>query len=76
MEDTPVQVTKMGAVHRQINTAIRMRFSRDDPVAIHTIVAAAHECLHTLFKRAGLSGELFDSPALKKRSKRCRHSSG
>jgi hypothetical protein len=60
-----IQVNKINAVHRQINTAIRMWFADDDPVAIHTLVAAAHELLHTLFKRAGLSGLLFDSPAIK-----------
>jgi hypothetical protein len=60
-----IQVTKMDAVHRQINAAIRMWFADDDPVAIHTLVAAAHEVLHTLFKRAGLVGLLFDSPVIK-----------
>jgi hypothetical protein len=65
MDEPPIRVTKMNAVHRQINTAIRMWFAGDDPVAIHTLTAAAHELLHTLFKRAGLSGLLFDSPAIK-----------
>ncbi|HUD60129.1 MAG TPA: hypothetical protein VMQ99_11575 [Acetobacteraceae bacterium] len=64
--ETTIQVTKINAVHRQIDPAIRMWFADDDPVAIHTLVAAAHELLHTLFKRAGLAGLLFDSPSIKK----------
>jgi hypothetical protein len=64
-----IKITKMDAVHRQINAAIRMWFANEDPVAIHTVVAAAHELLHTLFKRAGFKGMLFDSPAIKDKSR-------
>jgi hypothetical protein len=64
-EDIPIQVTKMDAAHRQIRAAIRMWFKDEDPVAIHTLIAAAHELLHTLFKRKGLSGLIFDSPIIK-----------
>jgi hypothetical protein len=63
--EATILVTKMDAAHRQVNAAIRMWFADDDPVAIHTLVAAAHEVIHTLFKRAGLSGLLFDSPVIK-----------
>jgi hypothetical protein len=65
MEDTPLQITKMDAAHRQIRAAIRMWFTEEDPVAIHTLIAAAHELLHTLFKRKGLSGLIFDSPIIR-----------
>ena len=65
MDSGQIQVTKMDATHRQIRAAIRMWFAEEDPVAIHTLVAAAHEVVHSLFKLRGLSGLLFDSRLVK-----------
>src|SRR6202007_3274233 len=37
-----------------------------DAVAIHTLAAAAHDILHTLYRRKGLSGLIFDNRIVKK----------
>jgi hypothetical protein len=53
------KVTKLDAARRQLDVAVRLYFSSDDPVAIHTLVGAAHRILEDVNKaRAG-------SPTLK-----------
>ena len=37
-----VSITKLSAAQRQIDAAIRILFSGEDPLAVHTVVAAAH----------------------------------
>ncbi len=61
MIDVTIRVTKLDAAKRQLRTAIKLWFMDDDPVSIHTLVSAAHEVVHTLFKRKGLSGLVFNS---------------
>jgi hypothetical protein len=39
-------VTKQSAARSQLETAIRLWFYEGDPVAIHTLAVAAHDCLH------------------------------
>jgi len=60
-----ITVTKLDAAKRQLRTAIELWFADGDPVAIHTLAAAAHEIIHTLFRRKGLSGLMFDSPLIR-----------
>jgi hypothetical protein len=60
-----ISVQKLDAARRQLRVAIRLWFAEGDPVAIHTLVSAAHEIIHTLFRRKGLKGLLFDSPILR-----------
>jgi hypothetical protein len=55
----------MGAAKRQVRTAIKLWFMDEDPVSIHTLASAAHEIIHTLFKRKGLSDLLFDIDIIK-----------
>ena len=43
-----LKVTKFDAVRRQLDAAIRLYFGEDDPVAIHTLTAAAHQLLSDL----------------------------
>jgi hypothetical protein len=62
MSDAPIVITKLDAAKRQLRAAITLWFTDGDPVAIHTLAAAAHEIVHTLFRRKGLSGLMFDSP--------------
>jgi hypothetical protein len=63
----------MDAVRRQLCTAIRLWFEDGDPVAIHTLIAASHEVLHTLFRRKGLHGLIFDSDLIEdERRAECR----
>jgi len=59
-------VTKADAMRRQLDAAIKLWFDDGDAVAIHTLASASHEILHTLFKRRGFKGLLFDSPIIKK----------
>jgi hypothetical protein len=59
--DDRILVTKLDAVRRQLNTAIRLWFEDADPVSIHTLASAAHDILHQLFKKRGLTGLLFDA---------------
>jgi hypothetical protein len=59
-----MNVSKLDAAKRQLHTAIRLWFADEDPVSIHTLVSAAHEIVHTLFRRKGLNGPLFDHPVI------------
>jgi hypothetical protein len=61
----PITVSKLDAARRQLRAAIRLWFQGGDPVAIHTLISAAHEIVHTLFKRAGLHGLMFDTDYIK-----------
>jgi hypothetical protein len=63
--NSKIQITKMDALRRQLRIAIRLWFADEDPVAIHTLIAAAHEILHRLYRDRGLSGLLFDSAQIK-----------
>jgi hypothetical protein len=60
-----IQVSKLDAARRNLRTAIRLWFTDGDPVAIHTLASTAHEIVHTLFRRCGLKGLLFDSRMVK-----------
>jgi hypothetical protein len=60
-----ITVTKTDAAQRQLRTAIRLWFTGGDPVAIHTLAAAAHEIIHRLFKLKGLHGLMFDTDIIK-----------
>ena len=62
MTDSTITVTKLDAARSQLNTAIQLWFGGADPISIHTLNAAAHEIIHSLFKKRGLSGLFFDSP--------------
>jgi len=46
-------LNKLGAAKRQLNTAIRLFFARDDEVAIHTLGAAAYRILRDLKAQSG-----------------------
>lgn len=41
-------VSKRSAAVRQLETAIKLWFTEGDPVAIHTLAVAAHDCLHAM----------------------------
>ncbi len=62
---TKITVNKLDAARRQLQTAIALWFEDGDPVAIHALVSAAHEIIHTLFKRKGLHGLMFDTLLIK-----------
>jgi hypothetical protein len=54
MPNTPsLNVSKLEAATRQIETAIALYFQDGDPVSIHTLACAAYEILETLNQRSG-----------------------
>ena len=56
-----MKVGKLDAARRQLETAIRIYFSEGDPVATHTLAAAAHQLLADLSKARGSAPMLTDS---------------
>lgn len=60
-----ILVTKTDAMRRQLLTAVKLWFAEGDPVAIHTLLYASHEILHTLFRRDGHKHLLFNSRIVK-----------
>jgi hypothetical protein len=65
-----LKVSKTDAAKRQIETAIRLWFFSGDPVAIHTLAAAAHQILHDLGKKRGVSTILRDLPGIRPERKK------
>ena len=55
-----IKTTKLDAARRQIETAIRMLFSGEDPVAIHTLASAGLKLLQDLAKQTN-TDSLFSS---------------
>jgi hypothetical protein len=51
-----LHVTKLDAAERQFKTAVRLFFSGGDPIAIHTLGAAALQVLSDLLLQAGAGG--------------------
>ncbi len=47
-----VIVTKQSVAQSQLESAIWLWFNDGDPVAIHTLAAAAHDCFHALVEHA------------------------
>ena len=46
-----LKISKIDAVRRQLETAIRLYFSSGDPVAIHTLTAAAYNIMRDLSRQ-------------------------
>jgi hypothetical protein len=63
--DAKINVTKLDAAKRQLRTAITLWFMEEDPVSVHTLIAAAHELTHSLFRKRGFSGLLYDNKLIK-----------
>jgi hypothetical protein len=64
-DDTKIVVTKLEAARRQLKTAIKLWFEDGDPVAVHTLIAAAYEILDTLARRHGAVDLLFAPDIIK-----------
>jgi hypothetical protein len=60
-----IKVTKLDAAQRQLRTALRVWFEDGDPVSIHTLLAAAHEIIHRLYRSKGLVNLVFDSDLIR-----------
>lgn len=48
-----IRINKIDAARRQLDAAIRMTFDDEDPIAIHTVTAAAHRIIRDLCERRG-----------------------
>jgi len=48
-----LKITKLDAVRRQLETAIRLYFDSADPVSIHTLAAAAYNAFRDFNKKSG-----------------------
>ncbi len=60
-----VWIDKLDVARRQIKAAVRLYFREDDPVVIHTVVAAAHQVLFDIGKGEGVTGAIKNSNKLK-----------
>ena len=49
----PLEITKPTAAQRQIDAAIRLLFSDEDALAVHTVAAAAHRIALDLAENRG-----------------------
>lgn len=64
--DGPVEnLSKIQVASRQVAEAIRMFFKRRDPLAIHTIVHAAHQILSDICRAKGIDTIIKNNPSLK-----------
>ncbi len=59
-----MNVSKIDAAKRQLETAITLYFSKADPVSVHTLAAAAHEILRAVCKSRGGKSLIKDIKAL------------
>lgn len=48
-----IQINKLDAARRQLESAVRLYFSEADPVSIHTLVSAAYQVLSDVNKARG-----------------------
>jgi hypothetical protein len=53
MTKAKIRVNKLEAASRQIDTAIRMTFSNEDPIAIHSIAAASRQIIKDICEIRG-----------------------
>lgn len=65
MAQDPERVTKLDVAYRQLNQAIELFFERRDPVAVHSLAAAAHQILTDLGNVKGLTNFIKNNPAIR-----------
>ncbi|MFA5373930.1 MAG: hypothetical protein WC354_07115 [Candidatus Omnitrophota bacterium] len=61
-----IQISKIDAAKRQLDTAINLFFNDADPVSIHTLTSAAYDILVSLAKSQGIPGIIKNSSMIKK----------
>jgi hypothetical protein len=62
-------VEKLDAAKRQLTAAIRLFFDHADPIAIHTLAAAAYQILYDLSKGRSVVGIVKGNPNVRKDKK-------
>lgn len=65
MAGPEIEVTKLDVAQRQLRSALRLWFLDGDPVSIHTLLSAAHEIIHRLYRNKGLVNLMYDSDLIK-----------
>ena len=60
MNRSKIKISKLEAVRRQVETAIRIYFVNGDPVSVHTLAAASLQILVDLDKKGPQTGTLWD----------------
>ena len=60
MKSPSINISKIDAAKRQLETAIVLYFSNADPVSIHTLSAASHEIIQDLCKPVGIKSAIKD----------------
>jgi hypothetical protein len=50
---TKIRINKLDAARRQLDSAIRMTFAGEDPVAVHSVAAAGHRIIRDLCEQRG-----------------------
>jgi len=48
-----IRINKLEAARRQIETAIRLTFDGEDPVAIHSVIAGGHRIIRDICEKRG-----------------------
>src|SRR3989338_5719430 len=61
-----MEISKLDAAKRQLDTAIILFFKQADPVSIHTLTAAAHQVLKDIGKLENIKSFLKDSGLIRK----------
>jgi hypothetical protein len=60
MDQTKIKISKLEAVRRQVETAIRIYSVNGDPVSVHTLAAASLQILVDLDKKGPQTGTIWD----------------
>jgi hypothetical protein len=60
-------IDKVEVVNRQIKESVRLFFEQRDPVAIHTLIASAHQILFDLGKHKGVESVVKNTKVLEKK---------
>jgi hypothetical protein len=61
MEGREINVSKIEAAQRQLDTAIALWFEEGDEISIHTLAGASHQIIHDLNSKAGGPDLIYDS---------------
>lgn len=48
-----IRINKIDAARRQIDAAIRMTFAGEDPIAVHSVIAAGHRIIKDICEKRG-----------------------
>jgi hypothetical protein len=65
VDRSQIRISKLDAARRQLDCAIELWFAERDPVAVHSLAAAAHQVVHDINAGRGGPELLFDSPRIR-----------